>query len=104
MYVHLEGGGATWVKADDWISFKVSGTGGSVLCVRVLKVDYYSTFAKMLQAHGPESALPGVACIVLDGVAVYHSLSDRSGRPYAELEREHGVVAFTVRVLREQDT
>lgn len=91
------------VNIDDWISFKVSG-GLDVLCVRVLKVTRFMTFEAMLQQYGTSDVLPGMearpgADGIDEAVSLYHSMANREGTSYKELERQHGVVAIEVQVL-----
>ena len=83
------------VSVNDYITFKVSGSGGRFLCVRVTEVTRFPTFDALIRHKGLSRVLPGVADVP-DGVSLYRSYASRSGTPYWELERDHGVVAITV--------
>ena len=89
----------TQVEANDYVTFKISGSGGRVLCCRVRGVQHYTTFLKMLVAVGVSRMLPGSARDAVEGAAVYYSFSNRKGVPYHELEKMCGVVAIHLEVL-----
>ena len=87
------------VAEDDFITFKISGSRGRVLCCRVRGVKQYATFAKMLLAEGTQHFLPGQAQDPVEGAAIYHSFCNRQGISYRELEKSNGAVAITVEAL-----
>ena len=90
---------ASHVGVDDYITFKISGSSGRVLCTRVKSVTRYSTFDGMLRAEGLSRVLPDAAADIPEGVELYHEFANRAGEPYWKLEREHGVVAITLECL-----
>lgn len=92
-------GWARHVGVDDYITFKISGSSGRVLCTRVKSVTRYSTFGGMLRAEGLSRVLPGAVADIAEGVELYHGFANRAGEPYWKLEREHGVVAITLECL-----
>ena len=53
---------AQWVRnvsIDDYITFKISGSGGCVLCMCVTAVKRYASFDALLCAEGFGRLLPG---------------------------------------------
>ena len=89
----------THVAVDDYVTFKISGSGGQILCCRVRGVERYSTFMKMLTCLGTDKVLPGAALDPARGAALYHTYCNRQGISYAELEKTCGVVAIALEVL-----
>ena len=91
-------GWAAAVSVDDWITFKISKSGGRQLVCRVVSVTHFPDFSDMLQACGPAACLPD--CAAVDAaLEVYHSFRNRCGVVYSELARRHGVVAIGVQPL-----
>ena len=84
--------------ADDYITFKVSGSKNVTLCVRVLAVERFRTYYAMLSKIGIGTCFPSVTEIS-EAMAEYYSFKDRNGRSYKGLEGEFGVVAIKVQVL-----
>ena len=83
------------------MTFKVSKSGGKKLCVRVLRVEHFHSFAMLLATKGIANVLPGE---VDDGdlpgaTHVYHSMCNRAGVSYRDLASKFGVVAITVEPL-----
>ena len=58
----------------------------------------FASFLEMLEHHGVEACLP--VCSSLEvAVQTYHSLANRSGETYAQLESSNGVVAIELEPL-----
>jgi ASC-1-like (ASCH) protein len=93
-------GWAAGVKAGDWITFKITGSGGKKLVARALRVRRFDTFEAMLGECGVESCLPGLEGRLHEGVRIYRSFGTFCGATYAELEAEHGAIAIDVAPLR----
>ena len=87
------------MRENDYITFKVSKSGGRVLCVRVIKVMRFDTFAALMHSCGVDQVLPQAARDILSGVRIYYEIANRSGVSYKELEARHGVVAIEVQPL-----
>ena len=75
------------IQAGDVIEFQC---GEEVVDVEVQRVEHFSTFEEMLQAHGVERVLPG--CTVEEGIALYHSFPG-----YQSEEQSKGVLGFTIK-------
>ena len=88
-------GWAAAVAAGDWVTFKISGSNGKKLVVRVVRVERFATFREMLRACGLEKCLPGCASEA-EGIETYHAFGTMDGRTYKELEADHGVVGVHV--------
>lgn len=88
---------AAQADADDYVSFKVTGT-GFVLAARIKQREEFPSFEAMLANKGVGCLLPGKADVV-DAVRVYHSIANRKGQSYEDLEKDKGVVALTVELL-----
>ena len=82
----IDRGPASTVCAGDVVQFGAAK-------VRVLEVTRHASFWDMLEHHGVEAALPGVAS-VWEGVRVYHGF-----RGYQRQAGEYGVVAFRLERL-----
>ena len=93
-------GWAANVKAGDWITFKITASGGKKLVTRALRVRRFESFAAMLRECGVEACLPGLEGGLQEGVRVYQSFGTMSGATYADLEGEHGAIAIDVAPLR----
>lgn len=78
------------VNAGDTIQFKCSG---DVVSCRVTQKHVYKSFREMLEEIGIEKCLP-TAIDIADGVEIYRSFPN-----YIKLEKNHGVVAFTLELL-----
>ena len=89
-------GWATRVKANDWITFKIPGSGGQKLVCRATKVRYFETFEAMLRECSVAACLPGLEGGVEAGVNIYKSFGTFSGATYAELEAAHDAIAIDV--------
>tara|TARA_B110000046_G_C12877597_1_gene348758 strand:- start:160 stop:438 length:279 start_codon:yes stop_codon:yes gene_type:complete len=87
------------VSADDWITFKVSGSNGKTLVCRVKRVRRFDTFEEMLSECGVQACLPGVGSLE-EGVKIYRAFGTMKGKTYAELEGVRGVIAMDVAPLR----
>ena len=105
LYEGRPGGG--WVRPansgrllapDDYVRFKVSGhTDG--LCVHVLSVKSYPTFAAMINDIGVTALLPDAdGADVAGAVATYRAFGNRRGT-FGALEAAHGAVAIGVQPL-----
>jgi len=89
-------GWAADVAINDWVTFKVSSSGGKKLVVRVTAVQRFRTFCEMLETCGVHNLLPGFAGDIEAGAALYRSFSTMSGSTYAELEASSGAIALHV--------
>lgn len=89
-------GWATNVTADDWITFKISASGGMKLVARALQVRRFASFEAMLCECGVKACLPDFLGSLQEAVQIYQSFGTMSGATYAELEREFGVIAIEV--------
>ena len=90
------------VRPDDFITFKVGGGTHLQLCLRVLDVQAFPTFAAIVYKHGLAKCLPGCEDLC-DACDAFHTLANRNGAPYRKLEEDHGVVALTVELIRSTD-
>eukprot|EP00966_Prymnesium_polylepis_P078651 1822797-Prymnesium_polylepis.1 len=89
------------VKAGDWITFKITGSGGKKLVTRALRVRRYDSFEATLRECGVEACLPGLTGGLPEGVKVYRSFGTMSGATYADLDQGvHGAIAIDVTPLR----
>ena len=95
-------GWAAAVKPNDWVTFKISGTGGRKLCCRILEVQQFADFGAMLRHHGVAACLPRCPDLAA-AVTVYHSFGNRHGLSYKDLEETKGVVAIEVTPLASLD-
>ena len=93
-------GWAANVKANDWITFKVTASGGKKLVCRATRVRHFATFEAMLRECSVEACLPGLEGGLGEGVRVYRSFGTFSGATYAEIEAESGAIAIDVEPLR----
>jgi ASC-1-like (ASCH) protein len=93
-------GWAASVSPGDWITFKITASGGKKLVARALQVRRFDTFESMLRECGVEACLPGLKGGLQEGVRIYQSFGTMSGATYAELESEHGAIAIDVAPLR----
>ena len=93
-------GWAANVKAGDWITFKITASGGKKLVARALRVRRFDTFEAMLRECGVEACLPGLKGGLQEGIRVYQSFGTFSGATYADIEGEHGAIAIDVAPLR----
>jgi ASC-1-like (ASCH) protein len=92
-------GWAAQVSVGDWISFKITGTGGKKLHCRVTAVHRHVSFEAMLNFHGTHALLPSASTLQA-AVQTYRSFGTHDGRSYADLESLHGVVGIVVQPLR----
>ena len=100
-------GWAAGVAVGDWVTFKISGSGGRKLVCRVRRVRRYASFRAMLVDVGVAACLPPLAAadgasqtMDLDAaVATYHAFGTMSGETYAELEQRAGAIAIDVEPL-----
>ena len=93
-------GWAACVEAGDWITFKITGSGGHKLVARALRVRRFDSFEAMLRECGVESCLPGLEGGLHEGVRLYRSFGTFDSNTYADLEAEHGAIAIDVAPLR----
>ena len=93
-------GWAASVKANDWITFKISGSGGKKLICRASRVRHFKTFEAMLRECSVEACLPGLKGGLKEGIQIYRSFGTFSGATYAELESASGAIAIDVEPLR----
>ena len=93
-------GWASNVKVNDWITFKITASGGKKLICRATRVRRFATFEAMLRECGVEACLPGLAGGLEEGVRVYKSFGTNGGATYAEIEAESGAIAIDVEPLR----
>ena len=93
-------GWAANVKANDWITFKITASGGKKLVVRATRVRHFSTFEAMLKECGVEACLPGLEGGLDEAVHIYRSFGTFSGASYADIEAESGAIAIDVVPLR----
>ena len=93
-------GWAENVTAGDWITFKITASGGKKLVCRALRVRRFDTFEAMLRECGVEACLPGLQGGLQEGVRIYRSFGSFSGATYGELEGESGAIAIDVAPLR----
>ena len=98
--------GEVSVAVGDWVTFKISGSGGRKLVCRVRRVRRYASFRAMLVDVGVAACLPPAAADgtsqVMDldaAVATYHAFGTMSGETYAELEQRAGAIAIDVEPL-----
>jgi ASC-1-like (ASCH) protein len=89
-------GWATNVEANDWITFKIPGSGGKTLVCRATQVRRFQTFEAMLHECRVDECLPGLDGNVEAGVNIYRSFGTFSGNTYAELEGDFGTIAIDV--------
>ncbi len=114
-------GWAARVKKNDWVTFKVSKSGGKKLVCRVKAVRAFDTvaarphpthrarcatcmfpcaqFEAMLKAMTLRAMLPDCKGGLAAGVAIYRSFGTMSGQTYEELEAESGAIALEVEPL-----
>ena len=92
-------GWAANVKANDWITFKISASGGMKLICRATRVRHFPTFQAMLRECGVEACLPGLEGGLSEGVRIYRSFGSFSGKLYADLEALGGAIAIDVEPL-----
>lgn len=88
------------VAVNDYVTFKISKSGGRCLCVRVDNVERFPTFKALLAAKGVENVLPGVAYDAAQGAAVYYTLANRTGRSYVSSRRITGSSRSPYRLCR----
>ena len=91
------------VAAGDWITFKISSSGGQQLVCRVLGVRLLQSFEEMVRACGVGDCLPDCPSIEA-AVAVYHSLCNRKGISYAELAKTAGVAGVQIQPIHVTET
>lgn len=91
------------VAAGDWITFKISSSGGQQLVCRVLGVRHFQSFEEMVRACGVGDCLPDCPSIEA-AVAVYHSLCNRKGTSYAELAQTAGVAGILIQPIHVTET
>ena len=94
-------GWAASVQKNDYVRFNISG-GGPKLAVRVLRVRSFPTFKSMLTEVGVSACLPECDGGVDEAVRIYHQFASSAGE-YADLERQHGVVAVDIVPIYEKD-
>ena len=92
-------GWAKAVSAGDWITFKISGSGGKKLVCKVDAVFTHTTFSDMLRFHEYHNMLPNAASFE-EALATYRAFGTRDGTSYAQLEAEHGAIGIVVTPLR----
>jgi ASC-1-like (ASCH) protein len=92
-------GWVTAVSPGDWITFKISGTGGLKLVCKVDAVHTHETFSDMLTFHGHRKLLPD-ADTLEEAIEVYHSFCAHDGRTYRELQELHGATSLVITPLR----
>jgi ASC-1-like (ASCH) protein len=88
-------GWAAKVKEGDAIRFTITRSGRKYLCVRVVGVERFESFADMLQSCGLQQCLPDFDGDITAGVSLYRSFATTAG-PYNMLEATNGVCGIHV--------
>lgn len=83
-YPYLLGG-----RSGDKVILKSSG---ETLVCKVIYTSKFKSFKEMLEKCGISNCLPGVANVE-EGINIYHSFGN-----YKQLEKELGVVAFSIKL------
>ena len=86
-------GWVTGAVPNDWVTFKISASGGRVLVCRVLDVHTFDSFQLMLQRFGVSNCLPDQSSLQA-AVDTYYAFANRRGTSYRDLEHLFGVTAL----------
>ena len=99
--------GNSWAgraKRGDWVTFKITKSGGRTIQCRITKVSKFKTFKAMLRVCGVEACLPGFEGTLERAAAVYKDFATFNKKigvkSYGSLEKDYGAVALTVEPLR----